>query len=386
MKTRLKEKADLAREMMDDFISRTGINNPDNKDGQRYLWTDAFAVQSLIGLAHVTHSDMYRDRALNLIHEVHHTLGRHRHDDSREGWISGLSDAEGEKRPTVNGLRIGKDLPERRRDEQFNDRVEWDRDGQYFHYITRWIHSLLQASLETSDHRFAEWAADLTKATEKFVDKSDNRTKMYWKMSIDLSHPLVQSMGAHDPLEGLICLESILYAVPGRDSELRVFRTDLESLCDILDWFTTDALGIGGLLLNTVKACELTAKNRNLHPSVSPRQIWRDSVQSLKAFTDHVYARGAPATTRLGFRECGLSLGIRVLAGIRERYSKIKMDFDEIDRFVQLADEIEDFWSMKSNREVKTWIGHLNINEVMLASSIIAGEYPYAFGGIPFRG
>lgn len=27
---------------------------------------------------------------------------------------------------------------------------------------------------------------------------------MYWKMSIDLSSPLVPSMGQHDPLDGLI--------------------------------------------------------------------------------------------------------------------------------------------------------------------------------------
>ena len=27
---------------------------------------------------------------------------------------------------------------------------------------------------------------------------------MYWKMSIDLSYPLVTSMGQHDPLDGLI--------------------------------------------------------------------------------------------------------------------------------------------------------------------------------------
>ncbi len=32
---------------------------------------------------------------------------------------------------------------------------------------------------------------------------------MYWKMSIDLTRPLVSSMGQHDPLDGFITYNEI---------------------------------------------------------------------------------------------------------------------------------------------------------------------------------
>jgi hypothetical protein len=54
-----------------------------------------------------------------------------------------------ETHPTRGGLRIGKQLPERRPGEPYDPQVEWDRDGQYFHYLTKWMHALDQASSRT---------------------------------------------------------------------------------------------------------------------------------------------------------------------------------------------------------------------------------------------
>jgi hypothetical protein len=45
--------------------------------------------------------------------------------------------ATGAAHPTRGGLRIGKKLPERRPGEAFQERLEWERDGQYFHYLTK---------------------------------------------------------------------------------------------------------------------------------------------------------------------------------------------------------------------------------------------------------
>ena len=61
----------------------------------------------------------YTELALRLVDRVHHTLGRHRDDDSRTGWISGLSEREGDDHPARGGLRIGKGLPERRPGQSF---------------------------------------------------------------------------------------------------------------------------------------------------------------------------------------------------------------------------------------------------------------------------
>jgi hypothetical protein len=51
-----------------------------------------------------------RELAVRLVDQVHHVLGRHRDDDPRSGWISGLSEKEGELHPNIGGLRIGKEL------------------------------------------------------------------------------------------------------------------------------------------------------------------------------------------------------------------------------------------------------------------------------------
>ena len=77
------------------------------------------------------------------------------------GWISGLGEREGEDHPTQGGLRIGKRLPERRPGDPFDEQLEWDRDGQYFHYLTRWMHALDLVARSTREPRFNVWAREL---------------------------------------------------------------------------------------------------------------------------------------------------------------------------------------------------------------------------------
>jgi hypothetical protein len=76
---------------------------------------------------------------------------RARDDDMRSGWISGYDEELSWCRPTAGGLRIGKPLKERNANEALDDRLEWDRDGQYFHYLTKWIHALCQAAFVTGE-------------------------------------------------------------------------------------------------------------------------------------------------------------------------------------------------------------------------------------------
>jgi len=153
------EKATL---LMRRFAERTGLTS--DRPTQRYLWTDAFAVCNFLGLARLTGERSYADLALRLVDQVHHVLGRYRADDTRAGWISGLGEREGEAHPTRGGLRIGKALPERGPGEPFDQRLEWDRDGQYFHYLTKWMHALDQVSAATGDRRFNLWARELGEA------------------------------------------------------------------------------------------------------------------------------------------------------------------------------------------------------------------------------
>jgi len=72
--------------LMMGFAERTGITS--GRTPQRYLWTDAFAVCNFLGLARAGGEPHYRELALRLVDQVHHTLGQHRPDDRRRGWIS----------------------------------------------------------------------------------------------------------------------------------------------------------------------------------------------------------------------------------------------------------------------------------------------------------
>ncbi len=83
------------------------------------------------------------------------------------GWISGLAEREGEAHPTRGGLRIGKPLPERAPGEPFDERLEWDRDGQYFHYLTKWMHALDQVARATGQPMFNVWARELAHAAHR---------------------------------------------------------------------------------------------------------------------------------------------------------------------------------------------------------------------------
>ena len=70
----------LASELMLEFARRTGLD-PEGEP-RRYLWTDAFAVCNFLAIARATGEDRYTEIALQLIDQVHHTLGRHRPDAS----------------------------------------------------------------------------------------------------------------------------------------------------------------------------------------------------------------------------------------------------------------------------------------------------------------
>ena len=71
------EKLKQARELIDDFSKRTGLTDAGGDPSNRYLWTDAFAVQCLFGLSRTLQNEIYKERAFSLIDLVHRYLGRH---------------------------------------------------------------------------------------------------------------------------------------------------------------------------------------------------------------------------------------------------------------------------------------------------------------------
>lgn len=369
-----------ARRLMESFAARTGLTGKKGDPEERYLWTDAFAVQTFFGLFHIYNDEVYSRHAFDLIDLVHKTLGSFHPEDPRKGTISGPESKEAEEHPTAGGLRIGKRLPERREDQPFNENLEWERDGQYFHYMTRWVYALLQAQRESGDKKYGQWAAELLLTGEKFIySSSRGGYRMYWKMSTDLTRPLVTGMGRHDPLEGLICAMSVKEAVPERAAVMEPLIKKLKTICEDQNWVTNDSLGIGGLILNTVKAADLK-NQKELPPSSTPENLVKDSLLSLQDYLNFKET-SYPATGRLAFRELGLSLGLRTILGMKNQVQVEGFSLRPFRDYSSLAKEIEEFWKKPSSQQVSTWREHLNINAVSLAASLVAKFYPRVFAG-----
>jgi hypothetical protein len=360
------------------FAERTGLSSSLDPP-VRYLWTDAFAVCNFLG-HYEEHGDAEAlQLALRLVDQTHHVLGRHRPDDSRTGWISGLSEAEGEAHPTRGGLRIGKPLPERGADEPLDPVREWDRDGQYFHYLTRWMHALGRVARVSGDATYHRWACELARAAcAGFLHGSaTGRGHLYWKMSIDLGRPLVASTGQHDPLDGLLTC-CALHGSGGDEGELDLgpeIRA-LAALCGGRSWDTDDALGIGGLLCDALRLARL-ARDGVLREPRLLEALLGSSLRGLEALGVQGAFEG-PAGRRLAFRELGLSIGLHAT----ERIAAPGADaaragglLRDLARHRPLAARIERFWLEPGRREGRAWREHRDINDVMLATSLAPGGY-----------
>ena len=375
----------LAVDLMTRFAVRTGLTVSDIAP-TRYLWTDAFAVCNMLGSAKIDPHAI--KRALQLVEQVHNTLGRHRPDSVAKGWISGLTESEGAAHPTIGGLRIGKKEPE-------GD--GWDSDGQYFHYLTKWCvgmgllrakvchGSLLSAcnglpprppsprpplrqialdqlTWATGDAKFAEWALELADtAHKKFVLGPPGRRRMYWKMSVDLTRPLVASMGQHDPLEGYLTalqLEATRRTLPTlqiKGPDLSKALEDYRSLIDAASLASTDSLGIGSLLLDVSRLSQLHVDQTLLKVLVKNAKV------SLDRFTQLADLR-QPADRRLAFRELGLAIGLAAVA--RTEHAGTFAPYQ------QIGEQIKAFWEAPANRSMAMYIEHADINDVMLATCL----------------
>lgn len=373
-------RTDLARNLMVDFADATGLSG--KTTSRRYLWTDAFGVCNFLGLYRQTGEDCYLRFAVELVDQVHHILGRHRRDDPRQGWISGLPEEEGELHPTRGGLRIGKTLNERGPDEPSDSRLEWDQDGQYFHYLTKWIHALYCMGRLTGERRYLCWAAELAATAHRaftYEISPGGPQRMVWKMSIDLKRPLVSSMGQHDPLDGLVTYLELQAdgELEARDrAALATPISDTTEMCQGGHWTTDDPLGIGGLLDDAARLAQLVfGRGVNRHQLLC--QILVAAELSLHEFVRSSLLR-RPAEHRLAFRELGLAIGISGLEQFRAlvpRDHELDTIITDLLLYRPLADTIQTFWSDPAHRLTSTWMDHRDINTVMLATSAAPEGY-----------
>jgi len=379
----------FVRETMTSFAERTGLVG--GAAPTRYLWTDAFAVCNFLELERRTGNGTYEELAMCLVDQVHRVLGRHRADDPRTGWISGLNEDDGARHPTRGGLRIGKPLNERQPDEPMDESLEWDKDGQYFHYLTRWMHALSRVSRVTGDPRYIRWALELAETAYQrfsYIADSSGQMRLYWKMSIDLSRPQVVAMGQHDPLDGLVtCLELRAAArdrkepVPG---DLAVAIAGLAAMSEGVRLTTTDPLGIGGLLTAANTLVQLTVAGATTVADL-PGHLLDQALPGLQYQAANRDALSMPAYYRLAFRELGMSIGLRAVQRMQEllvcsprasdTLPSIRSRLDLLMRYAPLIEPIEGFWLKPSNRGADSWNEHEDINAVMLATSLAPEGY-----------
>lgn len=371
--------------LMEAFAERTGLVGASTP--RRYLWTDAFAVCNYLSLYQARGARTFIESAGRLVDQVHEVLGAYAENDTRNGWLGGMDDGEHSRSPTRAGLRIGKAMPERGADEPFDERREWDRDGQYFHYLTRWMHALERMAEATGEARYHRWAVDLACAAfDGFVEGPTGAgpRRMFWKMSIDLDRPLVPAMGHHDPLDGWVTARMLIASDHATGSERRELIERAGVYRDMFagrELATGDPLGIGGLLVDAWQLFRAMPAAEDVSPARIAKLV-EAAVPGLDLMVGQRQFE-APPGRRLGFRELGLATGLRAADRLAANASssngtgpnRLRAALGEISDRVSLADDIERTWLAPDNRDEPAWTEHRDINEVMLATCLAPDGY-----------
>lgn len=376
------ERLENASTIMDAFARRTGLEGETGQD-RRYLWTDAFAVCNLLSLYERSGERRYLELARTLIDAVHRELGRFREDDERSGFLSGLAGADAENYPTVGGLRIGKELPERRSDEPYDERKEWDRDGQYFHYLTKWMHALDQMASVSGEVKYSRWAVELAKSAHRSFTYAapDGSKRMYWKMSTDLSRPLVPSMGQHDALDAYVTYLqlSVTARELGDDAGMGEELEAAAAMAETMPLATEDPLGLGGLLCDSARVTQLIAR-----AGLPLRGLLRALLEAAREGTERYAQSDAmrySAAYRLAFRELGLGIGLHGVSLMETLNASLigndilAEQLDALQAFVPLAEVLEMYWLRPEHQNVPTWQEHEDINAVMLSTSLLPDRF-----------
>ena len=253
------------------------------------------------------------------------------------------------------------------------------------------MHALNCVTRITGDSTYNDWAMELAQTAHTrftYVPSSGGQKRMCWKMSIDLSYPLVASMGQHDPLDGFITYTQ-LQVNADRGSE-KAARPDIKAeiaemagICKGKSWITDDPLGLGGLLGDAFKVAQLIV-HKNVEQNDLLENLLESSLLGLESYAGQNQQK-LPADYRLAFRELGLSTGLKAVKKLRRLIDqnpglfpkKCALDFkiESLMKHAPLGQTIETFWLERTNREAATWTAHRDINGVMLATSLAPDGY-----------
>ena len=145
---------------------------------------------------------------------------------------------------------------------------------------------------------------------------------------------------------------------PSLEDEVADFATMIAGQ----DWATADPLGLGGLLADAARVAQLM----NVGAFAGTDLLDALLAAALRGLT--AYARQGdlrhPASRRLAFRELGLAIGLSAVELIEESVRTLAPHLD-------LGAGIRSFWLEPRHRETRIWSEHRDINEVMLATSLV---------------
>jgi hypothetical protein len=256
------------------------------------------------------------------------------------------------------------------------------------------MHALNRMSRVTGNPDYVTWAIELAHTAHArftYLSPAGGRKKMYWKMSIDLTRPLVSSMGQHDPLDGLVTYNE-LQLTATRDFGQSVQPVLVQEMADMTDicrgmrMVTDDPLGIGGLLSDGSRITQLMIRGGPVYAGLL-KTLFDSALAGLDSLAESGFLE-LPARNRLAFREFGLSISLGGVEKLPEwigknpnlfdRTGSLHQQIQELLEYVPLREKIEQFWLDGKNRESGTWTEHREINMVMLATSL----EPYGFLGI----
>lgn len=246
------------------------------------------------------------------------------------------------------------------------------------------MYALTLAARVTGNPVYNTWAVELARTAHArftYLHPHSAQIKMYWKMSIDLTHPLVLSMGQHDPLDGLVTCRELQLTAETISGIQPVLAREITELADIgrgLPLATSDPLGIGSLLFDASRISRLAVRGGPVYPELL-EPVMDSALAGLESFV-RTGSLKRPARHRLAFRELGLSIGlaaaekmpfwIRDNPHLSHRTGPLKTRVEELGEYVTLKEKIEEFWLDGGNRKSVTWTGHHDINTVMLATSL----------------
>ncbi|KAI1877997.1 uncharacterized protein JN550_000179 [Neoarthrinium moseri] len=257
----------------------------------RYLWTDAFGVVNFLTLFHETAEPRYLGLAKRLVQSVHDVLGRTRDETSR---LPGATDEE----PLKGGLRIGK-----------TDEYGPNADGQYHHYLTLWMFALNRLSVAAKDSTFNDLAVQLARAIHpRFIMVRNGQETMSWKISTDMTQPLVNSKGHLDDVTGLAIFQLL-------ENTAKKFGQQNITLQKEMDQYRGMIASEGELhsssdMLDLGMSLWISHFDRDAQWS---RELSQDGL----SIAQHIFLRGKPGALgrrmsyRLAFREFGACLGVK---------------------------------------------------------------------------